>query len=66
MADIDVNGATLNVGDYVNVRGKITAISAQGSAGRITVAVDAPGNAGEASGVTVVVGPTQCRKAGEV
>lgn len=66
MADLDVNGATFNVGDRVQVRGTVTAITAPGSGGRVTVAVDVAGNAGEATGVTMVVSPVQCRKAGEV
>lgn len=58
----DRTGAPLSVGDNVSVRCKITASTGSGSGSRLTLVVETPGNAGEASGVTFNVSPVQCNR----
>jgi hypothetical protein len=66
----DISGAPFVVGTYVNVRCKVTAITPSaaggngGAADAISLTVETPGNVGERQNVTLVVGPTQCKKAG--
>jgi hypothetical protein len=69
ISERDLFGSPFGVGDEVQVRGIVTAITSGatsgygGSADRVTVLVDTPGNAGEAVGVTFIVSPTQIRRA---
>jgi len=66
----DINGAPFSVGDDVQVRGKVTAITSAsgatsgfgGSGDSVVIAVDVNGNAGEKTGVTLTVSPVQCRR----
>jgi hypothetical protein len=66
----DMSGAPFTVGTYVNVRclvQSITPVAAGGNGGPadlVTLLVETPGNVGQISGVTFVVSPVQCRKAG--
>jgi hypothetical protein len=66
----DIFGATFNVGEYVMVRclvQSITPVAAGGNGGAadlVTCLVETPGNVGEKQGVTFVVSPVQCRRAG--
>jgi hypothetical protein len=66
----DKFGATFGVGDYVAVRclvSSITAVPSNGTGGAadlVNLTVQTPGNIGEQQGVTLVVSPTQCKKAG--
>jgi hypothetical protein len=66
----DIFGAPFNVGNYVLVRclvQSITPVAAGGNGGAadlVTCLVETPGNAGEKQGVTFVVSPVQCRRAG--
>lgn len=66
----DIFGAPFQAGVYVNVRClvvSITPVSAGGTGGPadlVTLTVETPGNVGEIKGVTFVVSPAQCRKAG--
>ena len=63
----DINGSPFSVGDAVNLRGIVTAItnvvsgvdSIQDS---VTVSVDTPGNVGDKV-ASVIVSPKQCRRA---
>ena len=71
----DINGSPFTVGDAVQVRGKVIALTSAsgnlgtgtdnfgGSGDSVTVQVDVNGNAGEKTGVTFVVSPVQCRRA---
>ena len=69
ISERDLFGSPFGVGDEVQVRGLVTAIASGatsgygGSADRVTVLVDTPGNVGEAVGVTFIVSPTQIRRA---
>jgi hypothetical protein len=75
LAERDINGSPFSVGDVVQVRGKVTAITSPtgytgtgtdpygGSGDSVTVLVDVNGNAGEKVGVTFIVSPVQCRRA---
>jgi hypothetical protein len=65
----DIFGAPFAVGTYVNVRCKVISFAPVpngfgGSGDRVTLTVETPGNVGEVAGVTFVVSPVQCRKAG--
>jgi hypothetical protein len=65
----DIFGSPFEVGTYVNVRCLVTAFTPTpngfgGSGDRVSLTVESPGNAGEVVGVTLVVSPVQCRKAG--
>jgi len=65
----DIFGAPFEVGTYVNVRCLVTAFTPTpngfgGSGDLVSLTVESPGNAGEVVGVTLVVSPVQCRKAG--
>jgi hypothetical protein len=66
----DIFGAPFVVGDYVMVRCKVTSITTSGANGtggaadQVTLTVETPGNVGEQAGVTLVVSPVQCRRAG--
>jgi len=68
----DIFGAPFAVGTYVTVRCLVTAFSptntsAYGGAGdRVSLTVETPGNVGEVAGVSFVVSPVQCRKAGSI
>jgi hypothetical protein len=70
LAERDIFGAEFTVGDYVMVRCKVTAIAPSavggngGAADAVSLTVESPGNVGEIIGVTLVVSPVQCRKAG--
>ena len=58
-----LDGSPFNVGDFVMVRCLVNSIVPAGGAGsRVNLTVDAPGNIGEAIGVTFNVSPTQCRR----
>jgi hypothetical protein len=67
----DIFGAQFAVGDYVLVRCAVTSIATSGANGTggaadsVTLTVETPGNIGEQAGVTLVVSPVQCRKAGD-
>jgi len=69
ISERDLFGSPFGVGDEVQVRGIVTAIASGattgygGSGDRVTVLVDAAGNAGEAVGVTFIVSPVQVRRA---
>jgi len=66
----DINGSPFSVGDEVQLRGKVTAITSAsgatsgfgGAADSVSVTIDAPGNVGDVV-ATVVVSPVQCRRA---
>ncbi len=66
----DIMGADILVGDSVLVRCTVVSITPStpagpgGSADRLLLSVDTPGNVGEAQGVTLSVSPVQCRFAG--
>jgi hypothetical protein len=66
----DITGAPFTVGDYVMVRCAVTSIAPVatggngGAADLVTLTVETPGNIGEQHGVTLVVSPVQCRRAG--
>jgi hypothetical protein len=74
LAERDINGSPFSVGDAVQVRGKVTAITSPtgytgtgtdpfgGSGDSVTVLVDVNGNAGEKLNVSFVVSPVQCRR----
>lgn len=70
VSERDITGAPFNVGDYVNVRCKVTSITTHGSGGTggagddVLLTVQTPGNVGEKAGVTLTVSPVQCRRAG--
>jgi len=61
-------GNYISVGDYVNVRCQVTAVSSVGPLGgcgdTVTLLVETPGNVGEQHGVSFQCSPIQCRKAG--
>ena len=67
----DIFGAPFTVGDYVMVRCLVNSIATSGANGTggagdaVTLTVETPGNVGEKAGVTLVVSPVQCRKAGD-
>ena len=66
----DIFGARFVVGEYVMVRCLVTSIATSGpngtggAADSVTLTVESPGNVGEKVGVTLVVSPVQCRRAG--
>lgn len=60
----DYTSAPFFVGDYVFVRCKVTSITGTGSGASVALTVQTPGNIGEKTGVTLTVGPTQCKRAG--
>lgn len=66
----DIAGIPFNVNEYVMVRCKVVSIQPVAAGGNggpadlVTLAVEAPGNVGEQTGVTLVVSPTQCRRCG--
>lgn len=66
----DIFGAPFVVGDYVLVRCAVTSIATSGANGTggagdlVSLTVETPGNVGEVAGVSFVVSPVQCRKAG--
>jgi hypothetical protein len=71
LSERDLFGSPFGLNDEVQVRGTVIAITGAsgntangygGSADRVTVLVDTPGNAGEAVGVTFSVSPTQIRR----
>lgn len=70
VSERDITGAPFVVGDYVSVRCKVTSIATSGANGTggpadsVTLTVQTPGNVGEKQGVTLVVSPVQCRRAG--
>lgn len=61
-------GDHISVGDYVNVRCQVTAVSGTstygGAGDTVTLLVETPGNIGEQHGVAFSCSPIQCRKAG--
>jgi hypothetical protein len=69
ISERDLFGSPFGVGDEVQVRGLVTAITSGatsgygGSGDRVTVAIDVAGNPGEVVGATVIVSPVQCRRA---
>ena len=74
----DIFGVSFSVGDYVQVRCLVTAISPTlaipvgqseiygGAGDSVSLTVETPGNVGEKKGVSFVVSPAQCRKAGSL
>jgi hypothetical protein len=66
----DSSGAPFTIGTYVSVRCLVTGITPVAAGGNggpadlVALLVETPGNTGEIHGVTLVVSPTQCRKAG--
>jgi hypothetical protein len=66
----DIFGARFVVGEYVMVRCLVNSIATSGANGTggagdaVTLTVETPGNVGEKAGVTLVVSPVQCRRAG--
>jgi hypothetical protein len=69
ISERDLFGSPFGVGDEVQIRGMVTAITSGatsgygGSGDRVTVAVDVAGNPGEVVGASVIVSPVQCRRA---
>jgi hypothetical protein len=69
ISERDLFGSPFGVGDEVQIRGMVTAITSGatsgygGSGDLVTVAVDVAGNPGEVVGATVIVSPVQCRRA---
>jgi hypothetical protein len=72
LSERDLFGSPFGLNDEVQLRGVVTAIVGAsgntasgygGSADRVTVTIDAVGNAGEVVGATVTVSPVQCRRA---
>jgi hypothetical protein len=67
---LDINASPFNVGDYVNVRCLVVAITDQNGslppngsfADLITCVVDAPGDIGEKQNVQIIVSPVQVRR----
>jgi hypothetical protein len=69
ISERDLFGSPFGVGDEVQIRGMVTAITSGatsgygGSGDRVTVVVDVAGNPGEVVGASVIVSPVQCRRA---
>ena len=69
-AERDITSSPFSAGDYVNVRCLVTDILdsngghnlSHSFADRVQCLVDTPGNIGEATGVTISVSPSQCRR----